>query len=300
MSKTQAWLSSLRLRTLPLALSCIGMGSFLAAEYRLFNLKIFLLIAATAIFLQILSNLANDYGDAIHGADNAERVGPKRGLQNGEITLPQMRNAIILCALLAFSAGITLLYTATSGSGFIFFLLLGLLCIAAAIMYTMGKKPYGYSGLGDISVFLFFGIVGVAGTFYLHTHGFKADILLPASALGFLSAGVLNINNMRDIHSDAATGKKTIVVRMGLDQAKKYHFALIVLAFVFISLYTDAHYTSPYQLLYLVTAPIFFIHLKGIMKEQPATMDKYLKQLSLTTLLLVITFGIGILMQFNV
>jgi len=300
MSKTSAWFSSLRLRTLPLALSSITMGSFLALEYRLFDWKIFLLTALTAIFLQILSNLANDYGDAIHGADSADRVGPKRGLQNGEITLPQMRNAIILCAVLAFGAGITLLYNAVSGSGFIIFLVLGLLCIAGAIMYTMGKKPYGYSGFGDVSVFLFFGIVGVAGTFYLHTHGFKAGILLPASALGFLSAGVLNINNMRDISTDAATGKKTIVVRIGLAQAKKYHLALIVMAFLFISIYTDAHYTCVYQLLYLITAPVFFMHLKGIMKEESSGMDKYLKQLSLTTLLLVITFGLGIILQNNV
>jgi 1,4-dihydroxy-2-naphthoate octaprenyltransferase len=276
------------------------MGSFLAVEYRLFSWRIFALTSSTAIFLQILSNLANDYGDAIHGADSAERVGPKRGLQNGEITLPQMRTAIVICALIAFISGILLLQSALSGTGFVVFLIIGLLCIAAAIMYTMGKKPYGYSGLGDISVFLFFGIVGVACTFFLYTHGFKMDILLPACALGFLSTGVLNINNMRDINSDNAAGKNTMVVRMGLANAKKYHFALIVLAFTFISMYTDAHYTSPYQLLYLVTAPIFIIHLRGIMKEEPTKMDKYLKQLSLITLLLVVTFGIGIIMQYNV
>lgn len=300
MSKTQAWLSSLRLRTLPLALSCIGMGSILAYNYRLFDLETFLLIAFTAILLQILSNLANDYGDAIHGADSEERVGPKRGLQNGLITLPQLRNAIILCALLAFGSGIWLLIEATSGAAFIAFLILGVLCIAAAIMYTSGKKPYGYAGLGDISVFLFFGIVAVCGTFYLFTHGFKADILLPACSLGFLSTGVLNINNMRDINSDSAAGKKTMVVRMGLDKAKRYHLFLIVMAFVFISLYTILHYSKPYQLLYLVTAPLLFRHIKGIMKEDSANMDKYLKQLSLTTLLLVISFGVGIIMQFNV
>ena len=300
MSKTQAWLSSLRLRTLPLALSCIGMGSVLALNYRLFDLKIFLLTAATAIFLQILSNLANDYGDAIHGGDSGDRIGPKRGLQNGQITLPQMRNAIIFCSLLALVSGCWLLYAATSGFTFILFLILGLLCIAAAIMYTAGKKPYGYSGLGDISVFLFFGIVGVAATFYLYAHGFKVDILLPACALGFLSTGVLNINNMRDINSDAAAGKRTMVMRMGLERAKKYHRLLIVLAFVSISVFTAIHYTTPYQLLYLVTAPLLFVHVRGIMKEESANMDKYLKQLSLTTLLLVISFGVGIIMQFNV
>jgi 1,4-dihydroxy-2-naphthoate octaprenyltransferase len=300
MNKTQAWLSSLRLRTLPLALSSIGMGSILAMNYRLFQLKIFMLTAATAIFLQILSNLANDYGDAIHGADSPERVGPKRGLQNGLITLPQLRNAIILFVLLALISGCWLLHETTQGYTFVLFLLLGLLCIAAAIKYTAGKKPYGYAGLGDIAVFLFFGMVGVLGTFYLYTHGFRAEVLLPACTMGLLSTGVLNINNMRDINSDSAAGKKTMVVRMGLDAARKYHTFLILFAFAFISIFTAIHYTSRYQFLYLITMPIFFIHIKGIRKEEPANMDKYLKQLSLTTLLLVITFGVGILLQFNV
>ena len=300
MNKTQAWLSSLRLRTLPLALSCIGMGSILAYSYRLFDWGTFGLTSATAIFLQILSNLANDYGDAIHGADSAERVGPKRGLQNGLITLPQLRNAIVLFVLLSLISGCWLLYKATQGYTFLVFFLIGLLCIAAAIKYTAGKKPYGYAGLGDISVLLFFGLVGVAGTFYLFTHGFRTEILLPVFTMGFLSTGVLNINNMRDINSDKAAGKRTMVVRMGLDKAKKYHTFLVLAAITSISIYTAMHYIGYYQLLYLITVPIFLLHIIRIRKEESANMDKYLKQLSLTTLLLVITFGAGIILQFNV
>jgi 1,4-dihydroxy-2-naphthoate octaprenyltransferase len=300
MRKTQAWMSSLRLRTLPLALSSIGMGSLMAVNYRLFQWKIFALTACTAIFLQILSNLANDYGDAIHGADSADRVGPKRGLQNGEITLAQMRNAIILCTLLALVSGCWLLHETVTGYTFIIFLLIGLLCIAAAIKYTAGKKPYGYAGLGDISVFLFFGLVGVIGTFYLYTHGFSFKVLLPACTMGFLSTGVLNINNMRDHDSDLAAGKKTMVVRIGLESAKKYHAFLIIGALACISWFVALHYVTPFQLLYLITAPMFLIQLRGIMKEESAGMDKYLKQLSLTTLLLVISFGLGIILQNNV
>jgi 1,4-dihydroxy-2-naphthoate octaprenyltransferase len=296
MSKTQAWLSSLRLRTLPLALSSIGMGTFLAVEYRLFKPMVFALTALTAILLQILSNLANDYGDAIHGADSAERVGPKRGLQNGEITLAQMRMAIILCGILTLISGCWLLHIATNGFVFLWFLLLGFLCIAAAIFYTTGKKPYGYSGLGDISVFLFFGLVGVMGTFYLFTNGTRLDILFPAITLGCLSAGVLNINNMRDHDSDKAAGKNTMVVRLGVDAAKKYHTALIIIAIISISFYTYRHYVSPFQLLYLVAVPLLLIQVNNIRREQSAGMDKYLKQLSLTTLLLVISFGIGIIL----
>lgn len=297
MSKTAAWISSLRLRTLPLALSSISMGSLLALQYRLFSWKIFALTAGTAIFLQILSNLANDYGDAVHGADSEARVGPKRGLHSGDITLTQLRMAIILCSLCALVSGLWLLNITTKGYTFFFLLLLGLLCIAAAIKYTAGKNPYGYAGLGDISVFLFFGIVGVACTFYLFTKGFKSDVLLPACAIGLLSAGVLNVNNMRDHESDAAAGKKTLVVRIGLDNARRYHTVLILLAFIFISGYIMNHYYSYWQLLYLITAPLFFMHLKGICKEEPKNMDKYLKQLSLTTLLLVISFGVGIILM---
>src|SRR5581483_7476223 len=177
------------------------------------------------------------------------------------------------------------------------FLVLGLLCIAAAIRYTVGKKPYGYAGLGDISVFVFFGMVGVIGTFYLFTHGFKWKEVLPACAMGFLSAGVLNINNMRDHDGDLAAGKKTLVVRIGLESAKRYHAFLIIGAFVCITWFILMQMVSYYALVYLVTAPLFFKHLTGIMKEESQNMDKYLKQLSLTTLLLVISFGIGIMLQ---
>ena len=300
MSKATAWISSFRLRTLPLALSSIGMGSFLALQYRLFQWDIFILNALTAILLQILSNLANDYGDSIHGGDNEDRVGPKRGLQNGEISLPQMKIAIAISAMLALISGCWLLHIATKGlniSIFLTFLIIGLLCIAAAIKYTAGKNPYGYVGLGDISVFLFFGIVGVACTFFLYTHAFRLDILLPAITLGLLSTGVLNINNMRDINSDTAAGKRTMVVRMGLASAKTYHTLIILLAIASMCLYTSFHYVSICQWLFLISAPLLLMQVMGIRKDQPEQMDKYLKQLSLTTLLLVVSFGIGIILQ---
>jgi len=268
-------------------------------EYRVFQLKIFILTALTAILLQILSNLANDYGDAVNGADNKERIGPDRGLQSGEITLPQMHKAIAFCVVLALVSGCWLLSIAAKGNTtvFITFLVLGLLCIGAAIKYTVGKKPYGYSGFGDISVFFFFGIVAVGGTFYLYAHAFKWDILLPSVTLGLLSAGVLNINNMRDHVSDAAAGKKTLVVHIGLHNAKRYHAFVVSLALASISLYSWLTYVSPFQWLFLIAAPLLLLQLKNIMKEEPANMDKYLKQLSLTTLLLVISFGAGILIN---
>jgi 1,4-dihydroxy-2-naphthoate polyprenyltransferase len=295
MSKARAWLVSLRLRTLPLALACTGMGSFLAAGFRVFNLQTCFLALLTALLLQILSNLANDFGDYKTGADNEERVGPQRALQSGIISISAMKTAIIITSFLTLLSGFALLYlTAIGFHIFIFFLVVGLLCIVAAIKYTMGKNPYGYSGFGDIAVFVFFGIVAVGGTFYLHAHDFHIDILLPASALGFLSAGVLNVNNMRDINSDAATGKHTIVVRMGLTKAKIYHMVLIICAFIALIWFTLLHENSLWQWLFLITLPLFIIHLISVMKSDSAGMDKYLKQLAISTLLLVLCFGVSI------
>jgi len=295
MRNARAWLVSLRLRTLPLALACTGMGSFLAAGFRVFNIETCLLTLLTAILLQILSNLANDFGDYKTGADNEERIGPQRALQSGIISLPAMRNAIVFTSIVTLISGSTLLYTSTNGFQiFILFFVIGLLCIVAAIKYTMGKNPYGYSGFGDIAVFIFFGIVAVGGTFYLHAHGFYLDVLLPASALGFLSAGVLNVNNMRDIYSDAATGKHTIVVRMGIAKAKIYHLFLIVFAFISLICFTLLHENSIWQWAFLITLPLFIVHLIAVMKSSSEGMDKYLKQLAISTLLLVLCFGISI------
>ena len=295
MSNARAWVVSLRLRTLPLAFASTGMGSFLAAGFRVFSLSTCLLTMLTAVFLQILSNLANDYGDYKSGADNEDRLGPQRALQSGVISISAMRNAIIFVALLTLCTGSILLYEATSGwTAFIVFFVIGLFCIAAAIKYTVGKSPYGYSGFGDIAVFIFFGLVGVGGTFFLHAHYFRPHILLPSISLGLLSVGVLNVNNMRDIKTDAAAGKRTLVVRMGLESAKMYHLILITSAFTSLTRFTFWHWTSPWHWTFLITLPLFVIHLLSIMKSDPEDMDKYLKQLAISTLLLVLCFGISI------
>jgi 1,4-dihydroxy-2-naphthoate octaprenyltransferase len=297
MSSAHAWVVSLRLRTLPLALASTGMGSFLAAGFKVFNLKICFLTSLTAILLQILSNLANEYGDYKHGTDNEERIGPQRSLQSGAISISAMRNAVIFVSFLTLICGCSLLYEATGGfqNGiFILFFCIGLLCIVAALKYTMGKNPYGYSGFGDIAVFIFFGIIGVDGTFYLHAHYFHPDILLPACTLGFLSAGVLNVNNMRDINNDTSSGKHTLVVRSGLERAKRYHLILIFLAFLSLVRFTQSHNTSPWQWMFLLTLPLFTIHAVNVVKSDSAGMDKYLKQLAISTLLLVLCYGISI------
>ncbi len=297
MSKARAWVVALRLRTLPLALASTGMGNFLAAGFHVFSWRICILTSLTAVLLQILSNFANDYGDYKHGADNEERIGPQRGLQSGHISLSSMRNAIIACVVITLGSGCYLLYIATrelNNSVFILFFLLGILCIAAAIKYTVGKNPYGYSGFGDVAVFIFFGIIGVAGTFFLQAKQLNLLILLPAATLGFLSAGVLNVNNMRDINSDGEAGKRTIVVRMGLRNAKRYHLFLITTAFLCLVLFSFLNSNSPWQWVFLITSPLFIRHVASVMKQESSGMDKYLKQLAISTLLLVLCFGIAI------
>ena len=296
--KTHAWVVSLRLRTLPLAIASTGMGSFLAAGFGVFNLRTCILAALTAILLQILSNLANDYGDFKKGTDNADRVGPQRALQTGIISVVEMRNAVIFVAVLTLISGCTLLYFATNGLiAFIVFLVIGLLSIVGAIKYTMGKKPYGYSGWGDLAVFIFFGVIGVGGTFYLHSHYLHLDIFLPAGSVGFLSAAVLNVNNMRDINNDEISGKRTLAVILGLKRAKTYHLFLILVSINRLVRFTFLHVTSNWQWAFLATIPFFILHIINIYRSDSAGMDKYLKQLAIFTLILVLCFGISISMH---
>ena len=218
MSSIKAWITAFRLRTLPLAFSSILMGSFLAAYYDSFQGWIFLLAIITTLFLQILSNLANDYGDTVNGADHEGREGPQRMVQSGIISLNKMKIAVMVFAILSFISGIGLIYISFGSLihlKFLLFLLIGLAAIVAALRYTMGSNPYGYKGLGDLYVLVFFGLVGVGGTYFLHSNNWDWIIILPALAVGFLSSGVLNVNNMRDIESDKEAGKSTLVVKMG-------------------------------------------------------------------------------------
>src|ERR1044071_982876 len=223
------WISAFRLRTLPLSLSCIGMAAFLAAAAGKFDALLFAFCCLTTIFLQILSNLANDYGDSVNGADHAGRKGPQRAVQSGAITSSQMKNAVVLFTVLCLLSGIGLLFLAfgLDWSALLFFLVLGLLCIAAAIAYTVGRKPYGYAGLGDLSVLIFFGLVGVMGSLYLFTRRVNYTDILPALSCGFFSIAVLNVNNIRDIESDREAGKFSIPVRIGRSKAIMYHWFLL-------------------------------------------------------------------------
>ncbi|MFC3414405.1 1,4-dihydroxy-2-naphthoate polyprenyltransferase [Algoriphagus hitonicola] len=295
-TKKEAWLHAVRLRTLPLALASILAGSFLAAYAQNFRWEVLFLAALTTTFLQILSNLSNDYGDSIHGADSVDRQGPIRAVQSGLISLAEMRKAMILFGLLSLVSGLSLLYIAFQDwILFLIFLGLGFLAIWAAITYTSGKNPYGYAGLGDISVFVFFGLLGVSGTYFLHTGTFNEQSLLMASALGFFSTSVLNINNIRDIESDQKAGKKSIPVRIGKKKAITYNWALVDLGNI--SLIIWAILTQNYfSLLALAALPLMVLVGLGVQKaESSKSTDPFLKKMALSTLLWVLLFGLGLL-----
>ena len=296
--KINIWLKAFRLRTLPLALSCSVLGSFLAYTKGNFDWLIFLFSSVTILFLQILSNLANDYGDTLHGADNEKRIGPTRVTQYGLINRKQMLSMIIVFVLLALISGSILILIGLQDIGnIVLFFILGIAAVIAALKYTLGKKPFGYIGLGDVFVFLFFGIVGVAGTFYLHTHTMDPWILLPASAIGMLSSGVLNLNNMRDIDNDTLTGKRTLVVRIGRKFAKYYHVALISLSMVFSLVYTVRFFNSFYQFLFMLTFPFLIIDIRVVLQNTvPVELNDELKKLALTTFAFSITFGLGLIL----
>lgn len=286
------WLSAARPRTLPLALASIFMGSFLAASVDKFDGIIFALCCLTTIALQVLSNFANDYGDTQNGADLAGRVGPERAVQSGAITPKQMLNGIIFLAILCLMFGISLLYFAfkdASITAFWGFLGLGLLSMLAAYTYTAGKKPYGYAGLGDISVLIFFGLVGVLGSNFLFTKNFDWHNLLPAFSCGFFATGVLNINNIRDIESDTRAGKKTIPARIGKEKAIIYHWVLLILGMVSILIFSVLQGQNNFQ--YVLCFPLFFLN--GFKVSRLPNPDPMLKQMALSTLVFVILFGIG-------
>lgn len=294
-TKVQAWLYAFRLRTLPLAFSSIITGSFIAYHHS-FNWSVLILAIVTTLLLQVLSNLANDYGDSEKGTDNEDRIGPKRAVQSGILSFTEIKRAIIFCSILCLISGSVLIHVALSDQNFsaLVFFILGLSAIAAAIKYTVGKGAYGYFGMGDIFVLLFFGLVGVGGSYYLQSHEFHTGILLPGITIGCFASGVLNLNNMRDRISDQKAGKNTIVVKMGGHNAKIYHTTLIVLGWLSIITFCILHYRSSLSFLFILTAPLFWRNIIAVWKvQEPKDFDPFLKQLAISTFLFSIFFALG-------
>lgn len=301
MATLQSWIKAARLRTLPLAMSGILMGAALSYFDGGFNSRVTILAIVTALFIQIFSNFANDYGDSQKGTDNQHRVGPQRTVQSGEITTTQMKTGMAVLIVLSLLTGIWLIAEGTKGldpTTFLLFLAFGIIALIAAYRYTAGNNPYGYAGLGDVAVFLFFGILPVVGTYFLNTHHLNAEIFLPAITIGLFSTGVLNLNNMRDIENDRNSGKKTVVVRMGSSKSRVYHTSLIALGWVSALVFVVLRMQSAYQMLFLLTLPLFINDIIRINRiQEPRDLDPFLKRLSIATLLFTLLFGIGIILS---
>ena len=300
MSTVKSWLNAFRLKTLPLAFSCIVMGSVLAFKENSFNLSIFLLALLTTLCLQVLSNLANDYGDAVKGTDNENRLGPVRAVQSGLISKESMFKGVIIASILSLVSGVLLLLVSFSSFDlqFILFLVLGILSIIAAIKYTVGKNAFGYMSLGDVFVFLFFGWLGVAGVYYLHIQDFNWIILLPATSIGLFSAGVLNLNNLRDIDNDRENNKITIAVRLGNNRARYYHLLLLVLAWFCHILYVISIGDSIWEWLFVLSIPLFILNVrKALTHKDPKELIPSLKQLALGTFIFTTLYALGVILS---
>jgi len=300
LSNTGIWVNAARLRTLPLSLSGILVGSFMAASHGFFDLKICLLALLTTVGFQVISNFANDYGDGVKGTDNKERVGPERALQSGAISPEAMLKAIKITGVISTLLALLLIYVAFGTEYIVYsivFIILGVSSIVAAIKYTVGDNAYGYSGFGDLFVFLFFGLLSVCGTYFLYAKTLELSIFLPAVSIGLLSVGVLNLNNMRDRESDAKAGKNTIVVKIGNEFARYYHFYLIGASFLLTLLYTSINYKSAFQFIFILAYIPIFKHLMVVYNNKdPKELDPELKKLALSTFLFAILFGIGLIL----
>jgi 1,4-dihydroxy-2-naphthoate octaprenyltransferase len=294
------WIEAARPRTLPLAISSILLGNFLAYAAGKFSFLTAILAILTTLLLQILSNFANDLGDSKNGIDNKNRKVALRAVQTGKITPSEMKNAVIFTAIISFISGLSLLYFSLQQAKpqtIITFISMGILAILAAIAYTVGKKPYGYIGLGDVSVFLFFGWVGTFGTYYLQTEILNYYILIPASGSGFLSVAVLNLNNLRDLENDQKTGKRSIPVRIGKLYGFYYQKTIMLLGICTFIIYL-MYQGKPIQLSQNIIIMAGWYPLVQIIKQlnskmTPAQIDPYLKKTALSTLFMIVIFGIS-------
>ena len=302
------WIAAARLRTLPLSISGIIMGSFIARwrisnEGGFWDWKILALALLVTLLYQVLSNYANDYGDGVKGTDlNRTQEAESRAVASGKISAKQMKGAVLLFAALSLIATFALLYVSflpNYMSEFWTFIGLGILCILAAIGYTVGKKPYGYMGLGDIMVFIFFGLVSVGGSYFLFTKSFSWDILLPASAVGLMSAAVLNLNNMRDMESDRLSGKKSLALRLGIRNAMIYQIILLqlplLLILIFLGLNNFIESKNYYVFIVMILLfPLTKLRRRILLTKDPKELDPFLKQVGLLTLMMSILLAFGL------
>lgn len=295
--RIKPWISAFRLRTIPLSVSGIIIGSCFAHYNGKFDVLIMIFAILLTISLQILSNLANDYGDGVKGTDNENRIGPERAIQSGAISPEDMFDGIKLNILIVITLTVGLIFFSFGSKyllyALVFFVLSGL-SIYAAINYTVGSSPYGYRGLGDVFVFIFFGLLSVIGSYFLYTKQIDHHVFLPAISVGLLSVGVLNLNNMRDIESDILSEKNTLAVKLGKKGAKRYHLMLIISAMICAVIFSILYYSSIYNLLFYIAFIPLVLHIKAVVNaSEPQEFDPQLKVLALSTFLFSILIGMG-------
>lgn len=297
-STFSVWFSTARPKTLPLALASIMVGSALSFNVGLFDGITTFLALLTTLLLQILSNFANDYGDYLKGSDTSERIGPLRGIQQGAITGYQLKKGLIVVALLSFvSGGLLITYTCETWQDLLVFCGLGIIAIIAAITYTVGKKPYGYLGLGDLSVLIFFGLLAVLGTFYLQTHYLSFPIFFPALSCGLLAVAVLNINNLRDINQDRNAGKNTLVVRIGSQNGRIYHLVLLALAAICYLIFAIREFQHWYNYLFILAIPLLIKHGMFVYRHRdPIELRPLLAQMAGLALVTNGLFALGVVL----
>lgn len=263
-----------------------------------FNEVVFTLSLTTTLFLQILSNLANDLGDAEKGTDNDNRVGPERSIQSGKISEKQMKVAVAIFVVLSLISGIALIWNGSFGKNILAqlgFIVLGIACIVAAIKYTAGKSAYGYKGLGDLFVFIFFGLVGVCGSYYLHDKNLELKHFLPAISIGLFSAAVLNLNNMRDHENDKASGKFTMAVKLGVQKAKYYHYTIITIGILSSLFFILQDQFMPLNLIFTIAYLPLIKHMRTVYKNStPENLDPELKKVALSTFAFSLLFLISL------
>jgi len=295
MPNSKAWISAARLRTLPLSVSGIIVGSSLGSIKPIWQSSIFWLAIVTTIGFQVLSNFANDYGDGVKGTDD-DREGEQRLVASGIISPSQMKKGMLVTTIITLLIAVLLIYQSFGDEDFLHSLLffgLGLASIIAAIKYTVGKNAYGYSGMGDVFVFLFFGLLSVLGSYFLFTKTLQWQLLLPAVTIGLFSAAVLNLNNMRDIESDKKHSKNTLVVSLGASKAKTYHYSLLILAIISALSYTFLNYQSPKQFIYLIAFVPMLLNIKTVyLNKESKLLDSELKKVALSTCVFSVLFGI--------
>ncbi|QLB13877.1 1,4-dihydroxy-2-naphthoate polyprenyltransferase [Bisgaardia hudsonensis] len=291
------WLETARPKTLPLAAASIITGSSLAYWSKSFNFSTALLCLITTLLLQILSNFANDYGDHKKGSDTKERIGPLRGIQKGAISATQLKKGLfVMIGLSLLSGGLLIISAYENISDIFVFLGLGVLAIIAAITYTVGDKPYGYLGLGDLSVLIFFGLLGVAGPYYLQTHHLEWCIFLPALGTGLLASAVLNINNLRDLEQDRKVGKNTLAVRLGEKKARIYHLWLLTIAALSYLVFAIIEIDYWVGFIFIVTYPLLIKQGLFVYKNtDPILLRPMLAKMSLLALLINLLFSLGLL-----